>query len=422
MTPNNSNIQEDDFLSLYLQYTTGTECPTIFHRWCAITSLGAWLSRDIYFLQGHFKIHPNLYVMLVGDAGTKKSTSIKMSTRLMKLAGYRKYAAKKTRQEKFLLDMAEQAATGASGEVDILDQNLFGDIPENLNIAETLIAADEFNNFIGVGNVEFMSILGELWDYEDDIFDYKLKNSKSIYLNSPTVSILGGNTPTGMNLCFPVDAIGQGFFSRLILVHAEPNGEKQTWMGLECEILQKKLIARLVEIKETMHGRVILTPESDALLDKIYKAWQPIDDVRFASYANRRFTILLKLILVVCANNLTMQITKKEVIYANTLLVAVEKNMSQALGEFGRSRNSDVTHKVLKFIDTASEPLPFKEVWKQVYSDLEKRDQLVEILSNLLMAEKIQQLPQGYLPRKDVRVNEEADTVDWNLLSVEERR
>jgi len=413
--------EQDDFLSLYLQYSAGTECPTLFHRWSAITCLGAYVGRDIYFRQGHFKIHANLYTMLVGDAGTKKSTSIKMAARLLRLAGYDKFAAKKTRQEKFLLDMAERAAGEDTLDANILDQNLWGDDVSKGDIAETLVAADEFNNFIGVGNAEFMSILGELWDWGDEVFDYKLKNSKSIYLNQPTVSILGGNTATGMSMCFPPDSIGQGFFSRILLVHAEPTGEKRTWMPLEDTDLQESLISKLQTIREYMHGEITLTPESDALLDKIYKSWKPIGDVRFASYANRRFPILLKLVLIICANNLTTSITRKEVIYANTLLTAAERNMSNALGEFGKGRNSDISHKVLKYIDSATRPLSFKDVWKQVYNDLEKKEQLVEILSNFLVADRIQSIKDGYLPVKEVRDHENGDTVDWNLLTEEER-
>lgn len=408
----------DDFLSLYLRYSSGTECPTFFHRWAAITCLGAYVGRDIYFRQGHFKVHANIYTMLVGDAGTKKSTSIKMAARLMRLAGYNKFAAKKTRQEKFLLDMAE-ASMGESGD-NILEQNLFGDCASGTLIAENFVAADEFNNFIGIGNLEFMSILGELWDWGEEVYDYKLKNSKSVYLNNPTISILGGNTATGMNACFPPDLIGQGFFSRLILIQAEPTGIKHTWMPLPDLEIEKELISMLHKIKECMIGEVTLTPEADKLLDKIYKGWKPLEDVRFASYSNRRFPILLKLLLIVCANKLTMKITEKEVIYANTLLTAAEKAMPNALGEFGKGKHSDITHKVLKLIESVSLPIVVKDIWKHVYADLEKREQLFEILGNLSLAEKIQSVDQGYLPKRMLESREDSGTVDWSILAKDE--
>lgn len=418
------NNNNDDFLSLYLQYSAGTECPAIYHRWAAITSLGAYLSRDIYFRQGHSRIYPNIYTILIGDAGVRKTTAISMVSDLIELTGYNKFAARKTRQEKFLLDMAEVAAEeqGESLEDSILEQNLWGDkLVADGAVAESFIAADEFNNFIGVGNTDFMSILGEFWDYKDKVYDYKLKNSKSIYLNRPIVSILGGNTPTGMNLCFPPDSIGQGFFSRLLLIHAESTGKKVTWMPLADEELQKTLIKRLHKTKEMMQGEIVNTVESAALLHKIYQTWTPFKDIRFASYANRRFPVLLKLVLIICANNLTRKITEKEVIYANTLLTAAERNMSEALGEFGKSKHSDVTHKILQYIDTATVPLMFKDIWKQVINDIERREHLMEILSNLQMADKIQLVDHGWLPVREIVDYESNDMVDWSLLSEEER-
>lgn len=407
----------DNFLSLYHAYTSGTECPTIFHRWSAITCLGAYLGRNIHFRQGHFNIHPNLFVMLVGDAGTKKSTSIKMAARLMKLAGYNNFAAKKTRQEKFLLDMAEDSEEETAD--NILDKNLWGDDIENAPIAETLIAADEFNNFIGQGNVDFMSILGELWDWEG-VYDYKLKNSKSVYLNNPTVSLLGGNTPTGMNTCFPPEIIGQGFFSRLILVHADPTDKKYTWMPTPDEDLQARLIAELHNIRNVMQGELRLDSEAKELLEKIYHTWKPLNDIRFSSYANRRFPILLKLVLIMCANSMTMTATKNEVLLANTFLTLAERNMPKSLGEFGKNRHSDITHKVLKFIEGTYVPLTLKDIWKHVYSDLERRETLSDILANLIGADKIQWAEHGYLPVKEEQINIPSNTVDWSLVTKEE--
>ncbi len=131
-------IPEVDFIQKYLEYTSETECPTFFHRWTAITTLSAWLGRQIHFNHGHFTLYPNLYTMLIGSPGTKKSSAIKIGTKLVKQAGYKTFAAKKTRQEKFLLDLAEQSenqSLSEGGDVsesgrDILEENLFGEVED----------------------------------------------------------------------------------------------------------------------------------------------------------------------------------------------------------------------------------------------------------------------------------------------------
>lgn len=420
-TSSEEQDSDSDFFSLYLEYTAKTECPTFFHRWTAITSLAAYLGRDVWFNHGHFTLYPNLYSMLIGSPGTKKSSAIKIGAKLLKQAGYTTFAARKTRQEKFLLDLAEQHDdTSGMGE-DILDANIFGDTDyESRPPSECFVAADEFNNFIGVGNIEFMSILGELWDYEG-VYDYKLKNSKSVHIPNPTISILGGNTPTGFSQAFPTEAIGQGFFSRLLLVYGEPSGVKYTFPPSPNLQLQAQLIEYLHRIKAELHGEITASPKALKLLDKIYREWEGIDDVRFEHYTNRRLTHLLKLCLVVVASRIHNKIEVRDVIYANTFLTFTESLMPKALGEFGKAKNSEVAHKIMQLLDAADTPLTIQFMWKHVHTDLERRDQMIEILGNLTVAEKIQVTGSGYLPIRRKRAAGVEGAVDWNLLTDTER-
>jgi hypothetical protein len=429
---------DEDFVKLYLSYTEKTECPTFFHRWVAVTSLSAFLGRDIHFKHGHFTLYPNLYTMLIGSPGTKKSSAIKIGAKLIKQAGYTTFAAKKTRQEKFLLDLAEQSerlavkAAGSEGSDstyhDFLDQRLDGGLDEddiesysNKPPAECFIAADEFNNFIGISNLDFVSILGELWDFEG-VYDYKLKNSKSVFIPNPYITILGGNTPTGFAQAFPTESIGQGFFSRLLLVYGEPTGVKYTFPPVPDMDTQLELIALLKKIKANLSGEVTMSPEAMELLDSIYKNWEGIDDNRFEHYTNRRLTHLIKLALVITASKIKEQIDVSDVIEANTLLSFTEHLMPKALGEFGKSKSSEVAQKIMSALDTASEPISVQGIWKIVVQDLDNRGQLIEILSGLMMAEKIQSIAgNAYLPVKKVRGEGVAGSIDWSLLTENER-
>lgn len=422
------------YMTLYLAYTNQTESPTFYHRWCGLSTLAAWLGRDIHLPFGHQTIHPNMYVMLVGLAGTKKSTSIKIGAKILKKAGYKTFAARKTRQEKYLTDLAEQAERIACKQsngdlvMDILDQNLFGD--EDLDeidnytdrpAAESFIAADEVNNFIGTGNLDFMSILGDLWDFEG-VFDYKLKNSKSVYIPDPTINLLGGNTFVGFNKLFPPEALEQGFFSRTIFIYAEPKGRLYTIPPDPDTQLEIALITKLHEIKANVKGKVTLTEAASALLDTIYFKWEGMDDPRFDSYENRRLIHLLKLAMLIAAGRLSTTLETFDIIEASTILTFTEHLMPKALGEFGKSKTSEVTHKIMAALDATHMPMTFKDLWKVVVSDLDSRNQLVEIIANLQMADKLQVVnDNGYLPNKKVKSEGVAGAVDWSYLTDDER-
>ena len=86
----------EDFFSRYLEYTSGGEVPICFHRWSAIVGIGVLLERNVYLQFGHGAIYPNMYVMLIGNAGTKKSTAIKLAKKLLIKAGYTNIAAERT--------------------------------------------------------------------------------------------------------------------------------------------------------------------------------------------------------------------------------------------------------------------------------------------------------------------------------------
>ena len=415
----------DDFISAYFSYIGETEAPMTFHRWACITILGAWIGRDYCFRLGHFNIKPNIYCMLMGSAGSRKSTAIKIAARVLGKTGYSAIAADRTTKEKFLLDLsgAPDIVVDARGKVhDVvsLEDNIFGSA-ETDHIPEMLIAADEFNTFVGNGNIEFLSMLGVLWDHEGT-FKNKVKNSKSVEVENPFVSIIAGNTPTGFSLAFPAESIGQGIFSRIILVHGESTGKRITFPAIPTIQDTKQITDILHAIKAITTREAVITSAAQKLLNAIYQGKTPVADVRFESYMNRRFSHLLKLCLVVSAAAMRSVIEECDVVYANTILTHTEHGMSKALGEFGKSKNSDVSHKLVQILENSYEPIPVKQLWMQLHNDLDDIGRMKDMLTSLVIAEKVISTKAGFLIRRKVFDEVSNTYVDFNLLTEEERK
>ena len=415
----------DDFISAYFSYIGETEAPMTFHRWACITILGAWIGRDYCFRLGHFNIKPNIYCMLMGSAGSRKSTAIKIAARILGKTGYANIAADRTTKEKFLLDLSGAPdividSKGKAVETVSLEENIFGS-SEETHVPEMLIAADEFNTFVGNGNIEFLSMLGVLWDHEGT-FKNKVKNSKSVEVENPFVSIIAGNTPTGFSLAFPAESIGQGIFSRIILVHGESTGKRITFPAIPTAADTKQITDILHAIKSITTREAVITSAAQKLLDAIYQSKSPIADVRFESYMNRRFSHLLKLCLVVSAAAMRSVIEECDVVYANTILTHTEHGMSKALGEFGKSKNSDVSHKLVQVLENSYEPVSVKQLWMQLHNDLDDIGKMKDMLTSLVIAEKVISTKAGFLIRRKV-FDEVSDTyVDFSLLTEEERK
>jgi energy-coupling factor transporter ATP-binding protein EcfA2 len=399
------------------------EPPAIYSRWAGIVAVGAMLGRNVYFQHGHNKIHANTYCMLLGSSGTRKSTPIKLIKKLLTKADYTTIAADKSSKEKFLLDLMGEVDRSQEDKLaSFLEADADTDLPK-----EMLVAADEWNDFMGLGNLEFISLLGSLWDYEG-IYKSRLKNSKSPEIPNPTISILGGNTPTGFSLAFPAESLGQGFFSRILLIHGEPTGKRITFPKPPSEEDTLWLIKRLMEIRAFLRGPVNFAQDALDLVDKIYQTDPRVDDVRFESYSSRRLTHLVKLCVILAASRLSMEVSLDDVIAANTFLSAAEANMPKAMGEFGKAKNSDVTSNVMQVIEAAKTPVDVREIWSHVHQDLDDLKALATILNGLREAGKIQIVTSpdgnhsGFLPLKAVNRLSNKLAVDLSLLTAEERK
>lgn len=417
-----------NLITSYLDYTKDTEPPAIFHRWALLTCVAAYLSRDLHIKHGHFTLYPNLYTILTGSAGTRKSSAINIAKGILKQTGFSHFSPTKTTKEKFFIDMAEQNSAGGTSGDDFLEQSLFGAKEDDDSaVNETFIVASEFNTFFGNNILDFVTDLGELWDYNGK-FESKVKNSKSVSIMNPTINILGGTTPTGFSAAFPIEILGQGFFSRTLMIYGERTRPKITWPEPPMEEHTMELVKQLQEIKlHAINARhIILTHDAKDLLDVIYKGWKDLQDVRFESYSNRRFTHLLKLCITLCAIRHSHNLTASDVVYANTILAYAEHFMPKALGEFGKAKHSDVAHKIIQLLESSNEVIPAATIWKAVHNDLDKPSDLSTILGNLVQADKIQSHKLGFLPKrtvlKEADTGYKSDVVDFNLLSDEERK
>ena len=115
-----------------------------------------------------------------------------------------------------------------------------------------------------------------------------------------------------------------------------------------------------------------------------------MEDQRFKHYSSRRFTHLLKLCLVCTAARLSTRITVKDVLHANTVLAYAETTMPKAIGELGKSKNSEAATKIMQMLYGAREAKTIQDLWKVVQMDLNNPAELSTVLINLQQADKIQ--------------------------------
>ena len=389
------------------------EAADFSYLWAGLSCIAAQLARNVYIPFGNGKIYPNLYVMFVGDPGKRKSTAIKDLKKRIKAAGYQNICGDKVTMQKYLLDLAG-VGEGSIEDSNITEFNLGITLGAN-DYVESYINQDEFSDFIGINNYPFISLLGNFWDI-DEPYVYRTKNGQSIEIPSPIVNILGATTPSQFNTIFPPAISEQGFLSRLIIVNI-PESKRKIARPLPSDAsVVEKVVDGLKAVRK-LSGELVMSDAVWAKLEEIYLSWQPIEDTRFAHYSSRRHTQLLKLCILATCSRYTIEMSVDDVVFANTLLSFTEHFMPQALGQFGKNKDGDVSSKIITYLkSTFPQAKSVAEIIKPVSTEI-KVQELMALLNSLVLADKIVATSSGgYLPKlpsyKDIKTSH----VDWSML------
>lgn len=395
-----------DFLQDYRDYTAATIVPRLYNEWAAISAVSSLLTRQCWVERGYYLIYPNVYAMLIGDPGTGKGTAIAILQKIMEQAGFTAFAPDRTTKEKFLVDLEEgfnldsSSETGSPSDT-FFTTPMFNSPTDKGKISDVFILAEEVSDFFGSENLDFVSLLTKLWSYEGT-YQYKIKTGRSVKIPNPCINMLAGTTPDSFQLIFPSRLLGTGFLARFILIYGSIPGDNEVAYPAKPDYgKQNGLSEQLVAIKNHALGLFTINGTNRELSERMLINYKGPNDPRFVHYRKRRFTQLLKLAMIHSAARQITDIQSQDLINANTLLYATEQEMSKALGEFGKSRNSEIANKIMQALYATIKPMDAKAIFRLVATDLTKPSELTDIINNLTAADKIKYLDkQGYIAKQ----------------------
>jgi len=373
-----------EFLKQYLLYVENTESPKIMQVWSAIAAGSACMGRHVCLPFGIGDIYANMFILLVGPPATRKSQAIKYSAKLVEKYTAVRFAPDDTGGQRQGLIAAMEGDTvdkDELSELDLLDTAAtvadIGNI-DNVNISvnavdahQLYICASEFGTFMGEGNSSMTRLLNKIFDGES--YEYKLKNTQQT-LSDPLATLVGGTTASDIAKILPPEAIGQGFMSRFILVHAPKKDKKVARPSLH-HGMEELVAETFAHMSYEMKGEMQETKEAAAYLDNLYENEViKIDDTRFIYYTERRHIHLMKLSMVLAGMRRSMTIELQDVSQADTLLRYTEERMPDALGEFGLSPVGAAKQKMLEFLQHATGPVTNAILWQVMSRDMTRVD------------------------------------------------
>jgi len=330
-----------DWIDSFLLLTENTEASLNYRKWTAISVIASALRRKCYLDWGSVgKFYPNMYIVLVGPSGARKTTAMRLGEYFLDKVGIAKSSEAITREA---LIQELEAVLSIDGE-------------DQYQHSSLTVFAEELTVFLGYRNDELMSNLCAWFDCKD-VWTYKTKGSGTNDVIGVWVNILGATTPRLIRSNLPLDAIGGGLASRIIFVYSH---RKAKTIAFPFETpdqvaLRKKLLDDYHIISGLKGGFKFTEGFRDEWID--WYARQETEDpfmfsALFDGYSSRRPGHILKMCMILSASRDNKMIIDAEVFTrAKTYLSEVERDMPMTFQGMGASKNADLQFNMMQAIE-----------------------------------------------------------------------
>lgn len=321
--------KQKGFITDLVYYMRGMEVPTLFSVWSAIWLLSTCIKREAWLKWFPQDLYANLYMILVGPAGCRKSTTIddigvplvKMLHKYMQDPNVKRMKniniiKDKMTPESALNGMVPGNKPGKQSFAFVDDEGKpIMDPKTNKPLrykatSETGLVLSEMGSSVGKRSYTdgFIEILLDLYNPRDTYEWTTISRGKQV-LKRTYLTLLAATTPTGFRDSIPQAALGDGFLSRSILVY-QPSSNRRFSVprpvpnGPSIEELAK----RLAWICETSIGEFSLDPDAFDRYDSWYHEFKDYleANVEEQGFRSRMYLNVLKVALLLRAQRYDM--------------------------------------------------------------------------------------------------------------------
>lgn len=350
-----------DWVDGFMQLTDVSEAPDLFRYWTAISCVAAALQRKCYVQMGALTFYPNMYVVLCAPPGVRKGTAMGPGYDLLNEIGIKLSAQATTLQAliKRLKNTNYTQVDPTTGEMQFH--------------ASLTVFSKEFTVFLGYRNQELMSHLCDWYDCENK-WKYETISRGEDEIIGVWVNILGATTPDLIQSSLPIEMIGGGLTTRMIIVLEIEEGKFVPFpQTTPQEARLRNMLRDDLEKIHLMSGRFKFEKEFiDAWIDwrvRTRNSPPKFSDQRFSGYMQRRPAHLMKISMIMCASRSSDMILREcDIRKAIKALDDVEVHMPKVFSGVGRSDISDLIPRVVTWISVKKQTT-MKELMKEFYYD-----------------------------------------------------
>ncbi len=387
------------FLKNYRTFCSGNEAHPTYHMFAGLSVLSAVTQRRIWIDQGYFKVFPNLYTVLVGPAGGRKTTAMDIAAGMVEKLGTIPFTTDCVTKEKLIMDIrAEERTVDAMPELYKKDGMHI--------VSPTALFLTELSDFLGPSSVGMINFLTAVYDRATYV--YKTKNKGSEKIIGPYLTLLACTTPEWITMYLRSDVISGGFSRRTLFVYEWEEGKRIPWPTVTPDmVLAWEAAMSHCRALQKLAGPMKWDDEAK----RFYEDWYinlkiPNDDTVRGYYKSKHIQLLKAGMLISLSESTDMVLRKEHLEFGLELLRLAETNLVKVFQGMGRNELHAVANKALDYL-RATEPreteldgkktichlMSEKQLKALLFKDAGGRD-IDDIIHHLVITEKIKKVTQ----------------------------
>lgn len=393
------------FLQDYKICTDNNEAPATYHLFAGLVAISSLVSGKVWLDMGLFAIRPNLYVILTGPPGIKKTTAMVIAKQLLREVGPN--IAPMTAECQSKEDLTQMMASKAR-----VCQLKPGQVPKRFSPIDEERSkyvycpissfVTEFSQFVGTSSAAHMlDFLTTIYDEHE--YTASTKNKGTDKMPMPYFCLLGCTVPDWLTNRLKDDVISGGFSRRAIFVYeSEPRGRfafpvvtpemSEAW---ERVVAQAKRIA-------TIKGPYTWGPGSREYYEQWYNNLVKPTDPLLDGWFNSVQIQMLKIAMLISASEWdgtsqhSIEITHMQM--SIELLRIVEINIPKVFKGIGRNELYGISNKIIELLSNSpNQQLPERFIKRELFREA-NIDEITKILTHLLAIRRISRITDTLRP------------------------
>lgn len=369
------------FIRNYMEYVKRDEAHPHYHLWSCLVVVASLVGRKVWVQRPYARIYGNLYVILVGPQGNRKTAAKDLAQGFMRDVGGISFATEATTRESLIDQMKKQE-----------DSFMVKGAMETY--CSMTICATEFKEFVAkdpIGIINFMTAI-----FDRDFYDYgTLKRGVDIIYN-PYLNMIACETPEWLTDRLKERVVSGGFSRRVNYVYETTHARNvDTQLLPEC-IAAKNWCLKDAQRIRNLAGEITLSDECRKFYDKWYLELKMPADPALVGFYESKHTLALKIAALICmseGNTLVMEQPHFEL--ALNFIGDIEKKMGRVFAGGGRNELGTVSMKIMDLLDREKKPVSEKLIFVALFQDCRDMREMESVIAHLVRSEKVIRYHQG---------------------------